>query len=108
MSAESPFKPHYGTTQVITPVTAASSVTLNKIDKSVRIVNTHATSGFFFKISTAADITVNPATSADCYIRPTSSMIVEKADGWDTLSVIRSVADGTGFAMTGEGGIGQA
>lgn len=104
MSAQTPFKPHYGTTQAITPVTAASGVSLNKTDKSVRIVNTHATSGFFFKIGYAAESEV---TSADCYIRPSSDMIVEKGEGPDTLRVIRSVADGTGFVMTGEGGIGQ-
>lgn len=107
MSANAPFLPHFGTNQAITPVAAASSVTLNATDKSVRIVNTHATSGFFFRFGTAAQITAQAATSADCYMRPNSDQVFEKPDGATVLSVIRSVADGTGFVMTGEGGIGQ-
>lgn len=103
MTIRAPFKPHYGTGQNITPAAGALSISLNAVDKSVRIVNLGATNVMYFRIGTAAQIALQAATTADTALLQGDSIIVEKADGADTLSYISAVGT-TAHVQTGEGG----
>lgn len=105
MSSHTPFKPHYGTNQVVTPAAGAATISLNATDKSVRVVNTGANKGYF-RIGTVAAITAQAATVADCPVAAGQSVVVEKAEGEDNLSHI-SAAGTTFEVMTGEGGVGS-
>ena len=96
MSERTPFKPHYGTNQVVNPAAVAAGVTLAKGDKSVRVVNTGANIGYF-------RIANGNATTADCPVAAGTTVIVEKAQDETAMSVISAL--GTTFQiMTGEGG----
>jgi hypothetical protein len=99
MTIRAPFKPHYGSNQVVTPGAASASVSIDKSDKSVRVVNTGANKGYF-RIGAGAQT----ATVADCPVAAGASLVVEKGDGADTIAHI-SAAGTTFEIMTGEGGI---
>lgn len=105
MSAHSPFKPQYGSNQVVAPAAAAASKTITKSSLSVRIVNTGANKGYF-RIGTAAQIAAQAATVADCPVAGGASIVVEKSTDEDTISYI-SAAGTTFEIMTGEGGVGS-
>jgi hypothetical protein len=98
MTIRAPFKPHYGTNLTVTPAAASASSPINATDKSVRVTNSGATLGYF-RIGTGA----TTASATDVIVLPSTSIIVEKGDGQDTIAYISAV--GTTFSiMTGEGG----
>lgn len=102
MSVLAPFKPHFGTNQVLTPAAASAAVTIGFGDKSIRICNSGAAVGYF-RTGIAADGTVT-ATTADVPVLPGESLVIEKPQDHDTLAHIS--ATGTTFqVMSGEGGI---
>ena len=99
MQVVSPFKPHYGTNQIVTPAAGAASISLDKNDTSVRIINSGANIGYF-----RLGLSPQTATTADCPVNAGQTIVVEKAMATDTLSHISSA--GTTFqVMTGEGGL---
>ena len=105
MSSPTPFKPHFGTNQVVSPAAGALSITINETDKTVRVANTGTNKGYF-RFGTAEQITAQAATVADCVVPGGAVVYAEKAEGDDTLSYIS--ASGTTFeVMTGEGGVGS-
>lgn len=101
MTIRSPFKPHYGSTQTVTPAAGSATITIGRGDKSIRVRNTGANIGFFrtFLVSDGA----SAATAADMPVSPNETIIIEKAQDHDSLSHIS--ATGTTFVITsGEGG----
>jgi hypothetical protein len=100
MTIKQPFCPHYGSNQVVTVAAgAASSVTLHRGNKQVRIANTGANKGYF-RIYTTGDSN-SAATAADCPLGPGGAITVTKGDQ-DQISCFS--AGGTTFeVMTGEG-----
>jgi len=102
MTALAPFKPHFGTNQVLTPAAASAAVAIGFGDKSVRVCNSGAAVGYF-RTGVAAAGTVT-ATAADVPVLPGESLVIEKPQDHDTLAHIS--ATGTTFqVMSGEGGI---
>ena len=97
MTIRAPFKPHYGTNQVVAPAAAAAAIALTKGDKSVRLVNSGA------NICYVRIVDTGDATTADLPIRSGESVIVEKEQDQTRLSHI-SAAGTTLSVMTGEGG----
>lgn len=101
MTSRSPFKPHYGSNQTVTPASSSSTITVGKGDKSIRVCNTGANKGYF-RTGIAGDAAVT-ATSADVCVPSGHDVIVEKPQDHDTLAHIS--ASGTTFdVMSGEGG----
>jgi len=94
-----PFNPHRGANQVTSPAGASASISLDPVDKSVRLVNSGANI-CHVRIGTGAQT----ATTADIPVRPLSEVIVAKGDGENTLAHI-SAAGTTLHVQTGEGGI---
>lgn len=97
MTIRAPFKPHYGTNQVVTPAAGAAAITIAKGDKSVRLANSGA--GIcYVRIQPDGD-----ATTADLPVRSGETVVVEKDQDFTRLSHI-SAAGTTLNVMTGEGG----
>ena len=94
-----PFRPHYGTCQVVTAGAASASININGNDKTVRVVNSGAAIAYF-RIANEA----KAATTADCPIASGATVVVEKSmDGFTFFSYI-SAAGSTLSVITGEGG----
>lgn len=93
-----PFRPHYGSNQVVTPAAASAAIAIDRHDQSVRLANSGANI-CYVRISDTGD-----ATTADMPVRTGESVIVRKADGQIRLSHI-SAAGTTLNVMTGEGGV---
>lgn len=101
MTIRSPWKPHYGSNQVLTPAAASAVATIGKGDKSLRVCNTGAALGYF-RTGITADGTV-VATVADVPVPSGQCIIIEKPQDHDTIATIS--ATGTTFqVMSGEGG----
>lgn len=94
-----PFNPHRGANQVVTPAAASASVSIDPTAKSVRLVNSGA-SICYVRIGAGAQT----ATTADLPIRTASEVIVRKGDGEDTIAHISAVGT-TLNIQTGEGGV---
>ena len=93
------FSQRVGSNQVVSPGIASASVTVNKEDKAVRLVNSGA--GIcYVRIGTGAQT----ATTADLPVRAGSEIIVRKATDQETVAYI-SAAGTTLNIATGEGGI---
>lgn len=99
MKYSSLFNPHYGTNVIVTPAAGSASISLDKNDMSVRIINTGANIGYF-RIGVGAQT----AGTVDCPVNPGQTIIVEKAMAQDTLAH-QSPAGTTFQIMTGEGGV---
>lgn len=94
-----PFNPHRGANQVVTPAAASASIAIEANAKSVRLVNSGA--GIcYVRIGTGAQT----ATTADTPVRAGSEVVVMKAEGEDTLAHI-SAAGTTLNVQPGEGGL---
>lgn len=101
MTIRSPFKPRYGSNQVVAPAAASASITIGKGDKSISVSNTGANVGYF-RTGLASDGTVT-ATTADVPVPSGTTRIIEKPQDHDTVAHIS--ASGTTFnVMSGEGG----
>lgn len=97
MTVRSPFKPTYGSNQVIT-VGATNAVSISKDNKSVRIVNSGSALGYF-RTGTGA-VT---ASAADVPVAAGACIIIEKPQEHDKIATF--CATSTTFqVMTGEGG----
>lgn len=101
MTIRSPFKPHYGTNQVITPGAASAAITIGKGDKTIRVRNTGANTGYF-RTGLASDGTVTTSV-ADVPVASGETIYIEKPQDHDTLAHI-SAAGTTFQVMSGEGG----
>lgn len=101
MTVRAPFKPRYGSNQVVTPAAVSASITIGKNDKSIRVVNTGANIGYF-RTGQVSDGSVT-ATTADVPVASGQSIIIEKPQDHDTLAHI-SAAGTTFQVMSGEGG----
>lgn len=99
MTVRAPFNPKRGSNAVTTPGAASASIAIDAISKSVRLVNSGAAI-CHVRIGTGAQT----ATTADLPVLPSSSVIVSKGDGEDTLAHI-SAAGTTLHVQAGEGGI---
>ena len=99
MSTYAPFQPIRGANQVTTPAAASASVSIDKVAKSVRLVNSGAN---ICHVRIGAS--TQTATTADMPIRAGSEIIVEKGDGEDTVAYI-SAAGTTLHIQPGEGGV---
>jgi hypothetical protein len=94
-----PFNPHRGANQVVTPAAGSASVSIEPMAHSVRLVNSGANI-CYVRIGTGAQT----ATTADLAVRAGSEVVVKKGDGEDTLAHISAV--GTTLNIhTGEGGV---
>jgi hypothetical protein len=102
MTVRSPFKPHYGSNQVITPGAASAVANINGTDKTVRVSNTGAAIGYFRTYS-STEAPVPTASTADMPVAAGETAYIEKAEGHDRLAHI-SAAGTTFQVMTGEGG----
>lgn len=100
MAVHAPFNPRRGANQPVTAGAASASITLDKVAKSVRIVNVDAANVAHIRIGTGAQT----ASTLDMPVRPNSEIIVTKGDGEDTLAYI-SAAGAALHVQTGEGGI---
>lgn len=99
MTIRAPFNPKRGSNQVTTPAAASASVSIDAVNKSVRLVNSGA--GIcHVRIGAGAQT----ATTADLPIRAGSEVVVSKADGDNTLAHI-SATGTTLHIQTGEGGV---
>lgn len=98
MTIESAFIPRRGANVVATPAAASSSVSIDAVAKSVRLVNSGANI-CHVRIGAGAQT----ATTADTPIRAGSEVVIAKGDGDNTLAHI-SAAGTTLHIQTGEGG----
>lgn len=101
MTIRAPFKPHYGSNQVVTPAAASADIALAKGDKTVRVRNSAATNIGYFRITAAGD--TSAATTADVPVSPGETVYVEKPEDHTRMATI-SAAGTTFQVMTGEGG----
>lgn len=102
MTIRAPFKPHYGSTQNVSPAAASAAITIGQGEKTIRVRNTGATNIMYFRTGLASAGTVI-ATAADMPVAPGESVYIEKPQDHDTLAHIS--ADGTTASITsGEGG----
>lgn len=101
MTVHAPFQGELGTNQVVTTGAASASVSVNPVSKSVRLVNVGATNPCHVRIGKGTQT----ATTADLVVRINSEIIVQKADGDDTVAYIQSGGGTTLHIQTGEGGI---
>jgi len=102
MTIRSPFKPHYGSNQVVSPAASSATITIGKGDKTIRVRNTGATNVMYFRTGLALDGTVT-ATTADVPVSPGETVYIEKPMDHDTLATI-SASGTTANIMSGEGG----
>lgn len=100
MTIRAPFKPHYGSNQVVAPGAASASITVGRGDKSILVVNSGAAIGYFRTGQAANTVT---ATTADVPVLPSQAFVIEKPQDDDTLAYI-SAAGTTFQVMSGEGG----
>lgn len=101
MTIRAPFKPHYGSNQVVSPAAGSASITIGKGDKTIRVRNTGATNVMYFRTGFAADGVT--ATTADVPVSPGETVYIEKPMDHDTLATI-SASGTTANIMSGEGG----
>lgn len=102
MTIRAPFKPHYGSTQNVSPAAASAAITIGRGEKTIKVRNTGATNIMYFRTGLASDGTVT-ATSADVFVGPGESIYIEKSQDHDTLATI-SASGTTASIMSGEGG----
>lgn len=100
MTVRAPFKPHYGTNQVVAPAAGSAAINIDPTDKTVRVSNTGANIGYFRVYSSNE---APSATAADMPVAPNETVYVEKGEGQNRLAHI-SAAGTTFQVMTGEGG----
>lgn len=93
------FRPRYGSNQVVTPAAASASITIDKDDTAVRLVNSGANI-CYVRVRNSA----GAATTADLPIRAGSEIIVRKG-GDDTILSHISATGTTLNVQTGEDGI---
>jgi hypothetical protein len=104
MTIRAPFQGIRGANQVVTPAATSAAVTLTKdgaLAKSVRLVNSGANI-CYVRVGTATSAAT--ATTADTPIRAGSDLIVQKAEGEDTVAHI-SATGTTLNIQPGEGGV---
>jgi hypothetical protein len=94
-----PFNASRGTNQVVSPAAVSASISINKADTSVRLVNSGANI-CYVRIGEG----VHTATTADIPVRSAESVIVGKGLGEGTVAYI-SAAGTTLNIQTGIGGI---
>lgn len=98
-----PFAPTYGSNQNATASTTPASITLNKGDTSVRILNIGAQT-LYVRIGKSTNASLTVATT-DLPVRSSSEIIIRKANDDDTL-YYRSGSSTTDCSfMTGNGGV---
>lgn len=102
MTIRSPFKPHYGSNQVVSPAVASASITIGQGDKTIRVRNTGAANVMYFRTGLAFDGAVT-ATTADVPVSPGETVYIEKPQDHDTLATISALGT-TADIMSGEGG----
>lgn len=98
MTIRAPFQPIRGANQVVTPAGTSASVTVDKVAKTVRLVNSGANI-CHVRIGSGAQT----ATTADIPIRSGSDIDIQKGDGDDTVAYI-SASGTTLHIQPGEGG----
>jgi hypothetical protein len=98
MSIRSPFMPRRGANQVTTPNSSSASASIDPNAMSVRLVNSGANI-CHVRVGNGAQT----ATTADTPVLPSSSLIIQKQLGDDTLAHI-SASGTTLHIQTGEGG----
>ena len=96
-----PFMPAYGTNQVVAPAAAAATITINKDNRQVRIVNTGANIAYVQTFSNNDQPGTN-ATTASFPIAAGQASTITKDTDHDRLSHI-SAAGTTLNIMTGDG-----
>lgn len=101
MTAHSPFVPHYGSNQLVTPAAGALTATISKNDTSVRLVNSGAAICYVRLYNSANGAQV--ATTADFPVLNGQTATIRKPLDFDTISYI-SATGTTLQVMTGEGG----
>ncbi len=100
MTVRAPFQGINGANQVVTAAVASASVTVSPTSKSVRLVNAGVTNPCHVRIGKGSQT----ATIADLVVLPNSSIVVQKADGDNTVAYIRNTGDTTLHIQPGEGG----
>ncbi len=100
MTVRAPFQPRRGTNQILTTSGSSQSVNIDPAAKSVRLVNAGATNPCHVRIGAGAQT----VTTADLPLLAGDSIVVQKAEGEDTLAYIQSGGATTLHAQTGEGG----
>jgi len=99
MTMRAPFNPKQGANQVLVSGSSSSSVAIDAVSKSVRILNS-GMSVAHFRIGSGTQT----ATTADTPIYGGADIIVSKADGQGTFAHISPVGT-TLHVQPGEGGV---
>lgn len=99
MTIRAPFQPRLGTNQVAVVTGVSGSLPIDPEAKSVRLVNSGANL-CHIRIGEGAQT----ATTADLVILANTSIVVQKAEGENTIAGI-SAAGTTLHVQTGEGGV---
>lgn len=102
MTIRSPFRPHQGSTQNVSPAAASAPITIGKGDKTICAINSGAANVMYFRTGLASDGTVT-ATTEDIPVFPGERIYIEKPQDHDTIAHI-SAAGTTATFMSGEGG----
>lgn len=102
MTIRSPFRPHFGSNQNISPAGVPVSITIGFGSKTLRVRNTGATNVMYFRTGVASEGTVT-ATTADMPVYPGETVYIEKPQDHTTVSTV-SAAGTTASIMSGEGG----
>ena len=98
MTVYAPFQGNLGQNQVVTPAASSASVSIASNNKSVRLVNS-GSSICHVRIG----VSPQTATTSDTPLQSGESLIVQKADGDDTVAYISAVGT-TLHIQPGEGG----
>lgn len=101
MTIRAPFQGIRGGNKVVTPNATSANTTIDAGAKSVRFVNSGANICY---VRVGTSVSGTPATTADTPIRAGSDLIVQKADGENTVSYI-SASGTTLNIQPGEGGV---
>lgn len=96
-----PFFPAYGTNQVVSPAAGSATITINKDNRQVRIVNTGANIAYVQTFS-SQDQAGTTATTADFAVPAGAMCTISKDTDHDQLAHI-SASGTTLNIMTGDG-----
>lgn len=97
----SPFQPLRGGNKVVTPAATSASTTIDSVSQSVRFVNSGANICY---VRMGTSVSGTPATTADTPVLPNSAVVLDKAEGENTVAYI-SATGTTLNIQPGEGGI---
>lgn len=102
MSILRPISPAYGSGQNVTATTTSATVSVNKDDDTLRIVNKDTTNGVYIRAYNSLSGTI-AATAADYFVPAGIATIIYKDLSHDRLAILAAAGTPALNIMTGKG-----